>query len=282
MIRVLIGALLISFSPVFVKVAGVSALASAFWRMAFGGLGLTVWVLFRDGFRPPSARLTRSVFLCSLFFAVDIACWHQAILHVGPGLGTLLANFQAVLLPLLALALLREPIRPVLGLALPLALAGLWLIVGPQWAGFGPQARLGVVYGLGAALFYALYLLTLKRTADRREHDPVRIVALLSLVCALLFGLAMAATGDSFAIPDGRAWASLLAYGLCGQVLGWMLITRGIPATPTAAVGLLLLLQPTCSYLWDVLFFGKRPGLLEGAGVLLALTGIYLGSRSRR
>lgn len=282
MIRLLVGALFISFSPVFVKVAGVSALASAFWRMAFGGLILSGWVLARHGLRPPPARLVGSAFVCALFFSVDIACWHESVLSVGPGLGTLLANFQALLLPVLARVLMREPVRPVLALALPLALAGLWLMVGPQWPGFDHQARLGVGFGLGAAFFYALYLLTLKRTADRLEYDPVSIVAAISLACALVLGLGMVATGDSFAIPDARAWASLLGYGLFGQVLGWMLITRGIPATPTALVGLLLLLQPTCSYLWDVLFFGKRLGSLEAAGVLLALAGIYMGGRARR
>ncbi len=281
MIRLLIGAVLISFSPVFVKVAGVPALASGFWRMAFGGLILLAWVCVRDGLKPPSGRLARILVLCAVFFTIDITCWHQAILSLGPGLGTLLANFQAVLLPLLALALLREPVRPVLALALPLALAGLWLIVGPQWADFGPGSRQGVALGLAAAFFYALYLLALKRAATGTDEDPLRIVAVLSLICAAFLGTAMAAAGDSFAIPSARSWIALVGYGVVGQVLGWVFITRGARTTPTALVGLLLLAQPVCSYLWDVLFFARRPGLLEMAGVGLALAGIYLGTRAR-
>jgi len=39
-----------------------------------------------------------------------------------------------------------------------------------------------------------------------------------------------------------------------------------------------LLLQPTLSYVWDVLFFDKPTGTVEIAGVILALAGIFLGS----
>ena len=281
MIRVLLGALCISFSPVFVKLAGVSALGSAFWRMLFGGLGLLAWLLVRGGFRLPSGRLLAGALFFALLWGIDIAGWHAAILYVGPGMGTLLPNFQAVLLPLLALALFREPVRPLLALALPLALAGLFLVVGPQWGGFGQGSRLGVALGLGAGVFYALYLLALQRLARTDQDDPFRIVTMISLGCALLLALGMLAKGDSFAIPDAASLGILFAYGLFGQVLGWVLITTGVRSTPTALVGLLLLLQPTCSYLWDVLFFDKHIGLLEGAGVLLALAGIYLGGRAR-
>lgn len=280
MIRVLIGAVLISFSPVFVKLAGIPGLAAAFWRMAIGGAVLVAWLVLRDGLKLPPAKLVGAIFLCSLFFAGDIALWHQAILYIGPGLSTLIANFQAVLLPVMALLLFREAVRPILALALPVALSGLWLLVGPQWQDFTPEARHGVFLGLGAACLYSLYLLILKRAAVSGS-DPLRIVALVSVSCAALFGAAMLATGASFAIPTPQAWAALLGYGVLAQVLGWVFITRGMPNTPTSLVGLLLLLQPTCAYLWDVLFFSRRPGLLEVAGVILTLTGIYLGSRSR-
>ncbi|MES9846262.1 MAG: hypothetical protein ABW131_16600, partial [Candidatus Sedimenticola sp. 6PFRAG5] len=42
------GATLISFSPVFVAVADVSAEASAFYRMFFGALVMLAWLLIRN------------------------------------------------------------------------------------------------------------------------------------------------------------------------------------------------------------------------------------------
>jgi drug/metabolite transporter (DMT)-like permease len=64
--------------------------------------------------------------------------------------------------------------------------------------------------------------------------------------------------------------------------VGWFLITRGIQTVRGALVGLILLLQPTLSFVWDILFFGKAVNPVELSGVGLALVGIYIGSHTAR
>ena len=46
-----------------------------------------------------------------------------------------------------------------------------------------------------------------------------------------------------------------------------------------ARVGLILLLQPTLSYVWDVWFFHHPMTSTQIVGAVLALIAIYLGSR---
>lgn len=41
--------------------------------------------------------------------------------------------------------------------------------------------------------------------------------------------------------------------------------------------GLILLLQPSLAFVWDVLFFQRPTTLINWLGVLVALTAIYLG-----
>ncbi|MBU4476016.1 MAG: EamA family transporter, partial [Proteobacteria bacterium] len=65
------------------------------------------------------------------------------------------------------------------------------------------------------------------------------------------------------------------------HAIGWYLITRGIQQVRTSLVGLILLLQPTLSYVWDILLFDKPTSPVELTGVALALTAIYLGSLRR-
>jgi drug/metabolite transporter (DMT)-like permease len=48
-----------------------------------------------------------------------------------------------------------------------------------------------------------------------------------------------------------------------------------------ALIGLILLLQPTLAFVWDVLFFARPAMPLEVLGVLLTLVAIYLGTTSR-
>ena len=97
-----------------------------------------------------------------------------------------------------------------------------------------------------------------------------------------MLGIAALVEGDSFAIPDAPAWSSLLALGFFGQVLGWVLLTRAMPQLPASLIGLLLLLQPALSFVFDVILFARPTRTLDWIGVALSLLGIFIGSVPRR
>ena len=278
MTGLLIGAVLISFSSVMVKLADVPPDVAGFYRLFVGGLGMGV-ILWRMG---RLSRMTWHVWrwslLSALFFMGDFFFWHRSIALVGPGLATMLANFQVIVLAAVSLFVLREGVsRPLLA-AIPLALAGLYLMVGVSWDSFTPDYRLGVAYGLFTALFYALYLLSLKFSLNKAGADPLAMACAVALLTGLLLGGLAAGEGESFVIPDARSLAALATLALVCHAVGWYLITRGIQQVRTSLVGLILLLQPALSFVWDILFFGKPTDGVEIGGVALALTAIYLGS----
>ncbi len=281
--RMTLGAFLISFSSLFVAVAGVSAASSGFWRMAVGSVVLWLWLRLRGrGVSLPPRQLL-ALAGAAAFFALDLALWHQSILYVGPGLATLLANLQVFSMPLAAWLLYRERLWLGYGLGAVLAVAGLWLQVGAGWEAFSPQYRTGVWLGLGTALAYTGFMLTMKRVqqGNAREETAVNLLW-MSVFTALFLAAAALWQGHSLWLPDLRAMLVLLAYGALCQVLGWMLITGAMPALPTARIALLLLLQPTFSYVWDVLFLRRAMTTVELAGVCITLAGIYVGSLKRQ
>ena len=282
MLRLVFGAFIISLSPVFVKLAHVPPDVSAFYRMFFGGLGLWLAVRLRGVALLPPPRARVAALLCAVFFGLDLMCWHRAVLYIGPGLSTVLGNFQAFLLAAHGVLVLKERPGPRFLLALPLALLGLGIMVGPQWAEAPGDYRMGVFFGLLTAFWYAVFLLSLKRAAARGGNpDPMSVMAVVSIGAALLLGLEVGATGQSFAIPDVQSWSALLAYGLLGQVLGWVLITTAMKTARAALVGLMLLAQPALACVWDVLFFQKPFTPLEITGVAVALVAIFLGATAR-
>jgi drug/metabolite transporter (DMT)-like permease len=71
----------------------------------------------------------------------------------------------------------------------------------------------------------------------------------------------------------------LLCYGVLSHSLGWLFLANALPHVSTTEAGLALLLQPTLSFTWDILFFGRPMQPVEIAGAVLALVAIYLGSR---
>ena len=84
------------------------------------------------------------------------------------------------------------------------------------------------------------------------------------------------------AIPTVTDATWLLAYGLVSHCLGLLFIASSLPKVSTTEAGLALLLQPTLSFVWDVLFFARPTTPTELAGATIALIAIYLGSRQNR
>lgn len=273
-----IGAFIISFSSVMVKLANVPPDVAGFYRLFVGGLGMTV-ILWRMG---KLRHLTRHVWqwslLSAVFFAADFFCWHRSIALVGPGLSTMLANFQVIVLTAVSIVFLRDRVTRTFLVAIPLALTGLYLMVGVAWDSFTPDYQMGVVWGLLTAAAYALYLLSLKYSLTKADADPLAMAGAVALITGLILGGLGVAQGESFAIPSTRSLLALSALSLICHATGWYLITRGIQRVRTALVGLILLLQPTLSYVWDILFFDKPTTPVELFGVGLALVAIYLGS----
>lgn len=276
------GALVLGFSPVFVKVAAVGPAIAGFYRVLIGGIILLILSAIKrevlwNGW--PSFRL---VALGGVLFALDLTLWHRSIDYVGPGLATILGNFQVFFLALFGVLFIGEKINWKFLLALPLAMLGIVMIVWGEWESLGADYKTGVFLGLGTAVLYACFVLTLRKSQSI-EHplSPIANITMISWITMLVMGLEGVWQGQSFAISNLSTASALVSYGILGQVLGWVWVTRGLKSTPVSLAGLILLLQPTLAFNWDILFFDRPTDALDFLGAALALGAIYLGTRGR-
>lgn len=279
------GAALISLTGILVRYADVPATVSAFWRMLFGGTILALALLPGRFWHGVRGRDWLWMLLPAAGMAADLALWHRSIHSIGPGLATLLTNFQVFFMALAGLLLYREHLGPRFLLGAALAFLGTWFLVGAGWGAFEPAYRAGVWLGLLSGVAYTVYLLGFRDAQRRRRPtlDASVWLAINSLLCAALLGALALAEGSPMAIPNGRSLIALVALGLVGQCLGWLLIVRAMPLLPASLVGLLLLLQPALAFVLDVILFQRATGGLEWLGLGLALGGIFIGSvRLRR
>lgn len=282
-LRLFIGAALISLSPVWVRLVSVSATTSAFWRLAIGGVVIAAYLGVTRKRPQFGARVWGLLVLAAFFLAADLWFYHRSIDFVGPGLATLLANFQVFVMAAAGFLILRQRPTALQLVAIPLALAGLALIVGLDWRALPEDYRRGIVFGLAAAVTYAAYLLAMRssrRAATTRV--PSREIAVVSLCGAVMLGASAAGEGVSLAIPHAPDLAWLVCYGVLSHGLGMLFITSSLPHVTTAQAGLALLLQPTLSFVWDVALFARPMRPSEFIGAALALFAIYLGSRSKQ
>jgi drug/metabolite transporter (DMT)-like permease len=280
LVEMIVGAAAISTTSIFVKLAAVAPTISAFYRMGLGGAMLLVGLVALRRWQRVRGSDLAWLMIPATAFAIDLMIWHRSILTIGPGLATLLGNFQVFLMALAGCVLYRERLGANFIAGVALGFVGLWLLVGLDWHAVGDQYRLGVVLGVLTGVAYAIYMLTTRHVqrTGRVRLAPAQLLCVSSLLCAMVLGLAASIEGDSFVLPDLRATSSLFGLAFVGQVVGWVLLTRAMPQLPASLIGLLLLLQPALSFVFDVILFARPTSATDWIGVALSLLGIFIGS----
>lgn len=262
--------LFLAAGPWMVRLADVGPTASAFWRF---GLALPLLALFAfrqgEGGRP-SGPLLAAVMIGGLFFAIDLVLWHEAILRTRLANATLFGNMSSFLFVLYGFVALRALPRPMQSTALVLAAAGAALLLGGSYE-LSPAHFSGDLLALGAAFFYALYLIAADRARRTMASWPLLAIATAAgTLPLLLFALAM---GEQIMPGD---WTPLLLLSLGSQVIGQGLLVFAMGHLPPAVVGIGLLTQPVASA--AIGWFAYREGLsaADVVGALLICAALVL------
>jgi drug/metabolite transporter (DMT)-like permease len=277
------GALVIAFSAILVDVADVSPAAAAVYRCAYALplLGaLAWWEDRRFGRRTWHER--RFAVPAAIFFSADLIAWGHAIQDVGAGLATVLGNLQVVIVPFLALAVLREPVPRQIMRALPLVCAGVVLVSGALESGaYGADPARGVLFGVLTGLTYGTFLL-IQRHGSRDLRRPAGPLFDMTLMSTLASVAADVVLGEGDLVPGWPSAGWLVTLALTSQVLGWLLITVSLPRLPAALTSLTLTIQPVGSVALGAMLLGQEPSALQLAGVACILGGLASAAVTRR
>ncbi|WP_041454034.1 DMT family transporter [Anaeromyxobacter sp. K] len=245
---------------------GMSGGQATLVRFAIGLAAVLALFRARPGtFRPHRKDL---LFARGLFGGVAALLYFLAIERIPAGEATLLNNTFPIWAVLLSLFVLNERPTVHLWIALAVASAGVWLVLGGGSVrlGLGWGEGLGIVSGvLGGAAVTAIRAL--------RPTDNAPTIFFSFSVGGLLVSL-------PFAL---QAWPSapgayLAALGV-GAVafLAQLSMTEAYGALSVPEAALWQQLTPIASYLW-ALSLGERLSLATVLGVLLGLGGILYGS----
>jgi len=278
-IKILLAAVIISTSSVWVKIAQVAPSVSGFYRMFIGGLVLLVLCAVKKLDLWRNWRYFSWLFLAAIFFALDLFFWHRSIFYIGPGLATVLGNFQVFFMALAGYLFFKEQIGMAFIIGLAITISGLFLLVGINWSELSSQYQTGVVYALLTAVVYTGFMLSLRHVqSSRNSLSAMANLGIMSITSAFIMFVVLNFEGLNITIPSTQSLLSLLILGIVCQVFGWLLITQSMPKLPASIVGMVLLLQPALSMLWDVLFFDRPTGLIDIIGLIMVLAGVYLAT----
>ena len=275
----MLGALVIAFSAILVRLAEVSPSTAAFFR-CFWALPV-LWVLDRREERRYGKRTARDrlpLWGAGIFFAADLTFWHHSIEAVGAGLATVLGNIQVVLVGVLAWVFLGERPENRSLAAIPVVFFGVVLISGVIGSGaYGEDPALGVFFGVLTSITYALFILILRQgnTDLRRPAGPLFDATASAALFSALGGIAV---GDIDWTPglESQAWLVLLA--LSSQVVGWLLISVSLPRLPAVITSIVLMLQPVSSVFLGAVILSESPSPVQLLGVAIVIAGVAVAT----
>ena len=281
-LSILSGAFLISFSPVFVNLVSIEPTVSGFYRMLFGSIALFIIYLIKNNENPLRKNISKFIVLGAIFFSLDLWFWHRSVIYVGPGLSTLLANFQILILPFLALIFFNQKTQRIQIFSIFLGLLGLFLITGQSWDIAGNNYKLGVLFGLLTAISYAGYIISMKRIDHNAviNSDPIFNLLFVSLISAGLLFLFSIIEQVPLEIKSSSELIWMICYGLFSHVLGWFFILNGLQKISAVTAGIILLTQPILSYVWDFIIFKKVILPIEYFGIVSVLLAMIITIKS--
>lgn len=281
-----LGAFIIGFSAIFVRLSPVGPTVTAFYRLAFS-LPLFAFLLAAAHVLPPAdsvsamgARRPRlALLLPGLFFACDIGIWHWALQYTYVSNSTLLGNLAPIVVTLIAWRFFHERITRLFLCGLFTALLGTVLLMSNSLR-LSAATFFGDALSMTTAFFYAGYLLSMNRL--RRHYSTLAVMTANCLIgsipllaVALLLGENLAWNGDAFV----QGLLVLLALALVCHFGGQGLIVYALKKLPASFSSVTLLIQPVVAAIAAWILLGEALGGLQMAGGMVVLAGIFLAQR---
>jgi drug/metabolite transporter (DMT)-like permease len=270
----------IAWSAIFIRWSAVPGPTSAFYRVFIASVVLVPWWGIRQiaGRTKAEGKTRRAVWLAlagGIFFGLDLALYNTSVMRTTATTATLLGNNSPIIVGIGSwLFFKRKPQRRFwIGLALAMSgCAGVMVTAVGKGASGGDL--LGNFMALGAAVFFAGYLLMTEHVREEMDTLTFSTIAIVgSVVTILLVCLLLGAPLSGF---SDRTWLALLGLGLISQLgayLGLAYALGHLPATITS-VGLLSQVPFTAILAGPLL--GEPLTVPYLIGAVLVLTGIYI------
>ena len=269
--------LVLAAGPWMVRLADVGPVAAGVWRLALAVPVLAFVAVRQSRGRPaPSWMLMAAVAAGGVFFAADLAAWHEGILRTKLANATLFGNSASILFAIYGFFLLRRMPKPAQGLALVLAGIGTVMLVGKSYE-LSRVHFAGDLLAILAGFFYTFYLIAVDRA--RREMAPFPVLAIASAAGALPLLLFALLLGERVMPGD---WTPVILLSISSQLIGQGLLVYAMGHLPPLLVGLCFLTQPVTSAAIGWFAYDERLSTADGLGALLICAALVLIRQPQR
>jgi len=277
----IIGALAMGVSPVFVRLAEIGPFASAFWRVSLALPLLLLWMWIEQRNNGLSFfsvfRFDKAIVWAGIFFAGDLIFWHLAILNTTIANATFLACLAPVWVILFSGMFIGEKVGRNSYFGLAICLIGTAFLIGSSFA-IAPERLMGDIYGFVTSLFFGLYFLAIR--VARRTHNAGALTFMSTLVTAAILFLVAMVSGQGFIPQTLTGVAALLALGLISHTGGQGLLAVALGSLSAAFSSLVIFIEALAAAVFAWLIFAEVLTPIQITGGGLILIGIWIARPS--
>ena len=272
----IIGAIAIAFSPIFVRFSDVDPIMTAFYRIF---ISLPFFLFFSsfniiEKVKFPEFNSSYVIFLVSgIFFALDLICWHWSIKLTTVSKATFLSNLAPIVVIIFSLIFLKERFSKFFYLAALLSMVGMLMLLGESFK-FNKSQFIGDLLGVLTAVWYGSYIVTISQL--RKKYNSTSIMFLSGIVTAIIL-LIVSILFEQSLIPQSLFTITIIfLLGFICQFMGQSFITYSLAYLSASLSSLCLLIQPIAATVLAYFFFQEKLTTIQFFGSALILIGIYI------
>ena len=272
----IIGAIAIAFSPIFVRFSDVDPIMTAFYRIF---ISLPFFLFFSsfniiENVKFPKVNNSVVIFLVSgIFFGLDLICWHWSIKLTTVSKATFLSNLAPIVVIIFSLIFLKERFSKFFYLAALLSMVGMLMLLGESFQ-FNKSQFIGDLLGVLTAVWYGSYIVTISQL--RKKYNSTSIMFLSGIVTAIIL-LIVSILFEQSLIPQSLFTITIIfLLGFICQFMGQSFITYSLAYLSASLSSLCLLIQPIAATVLAYFFFQEKLTTIQFFGSALILIGIYI------
>lgn len=279
-LALLLGGLLISCSPIFVRFAETGPIVTAFWRLALAIVPMLIlsnrMSHGADQLKPQSITDMAILAVPGILIGLELVTWHISLTMTSVANSTLIVNLSPIFVALGGWLFLKQKISRIFLSGLIMAIIGVLILKG------GPDTSAhssleGDALALFAAVLYAGYILMLGFTRRRFSTSTIMVYTTIS---ASLVILPLALIFEAQYFPTTLfGWVIVFALAWITQAGGQSLITFAIAWLPVAFSSLTLLIQPVVAAILAWVLLSEPLSIWQICGGLVVIAGIMQARR---
>lgn len=284
LLALLFGIVGIAFSPIFVRLSLIGPIATGFYRFLLALPLLAAWMRWESHHQAePTPTKTPKEYLrlvvAGVFIGLDLSLWHWAIVSTSVANATLFANFASLFVTVGAWLFFGDHITRLFLIGLALAFLGASGMMADDLS-LGTSHIVGNLLALGAAVFYAGYLLSVKSLRAQFSTATVMTWSAVGAAGAMLVLTLL--TESQWIATSLTGWLVLLGLAWVSHVGGQGLIAFSFRQLPASFSSASLLLQPVLAAVFAWILLSEPLSMGQGLSGLVVLVGIVIARRGSR